>query len=491
MTSGNVTQAVGYFFGAAGAGVAQSAGNAADDSFSKVMSRASQDNAGAMAGSQSGQKTQLSQAPEKTASSAKPDENTPRETVTDREPKTEQTAVTDTDATQAEEPEEKEATEPDEAVLAVLADAIAQVREAIQETLGISGEELDTLMGELGFSQTDLLDPGQMQVLAMAAAGESDAMSLLTDGKLYENVQALTQAVEEAVAGAKEALSMPEDQFYALVQKMDQVQAPGQAVTEGAFDEPVVLISQEEMAPEAADEKQPQTEQAVDGKENGEAKEAVREQEEAVPIHREEKKSSQAESHSGKEGAASQNGSQLLQGFEKPGDAVWSSQQMESTAQQRFSAAESENIMRQVTDYMKLEVKEQATELELQLQPETLGTLRIHLTSKEGVVTAQFTAETEAVRAVLEAQTLQLKENLNEQGIRVEAVEVTVASHEFDRNYAGEGEGDSRYEQPKKRGMRRIRLSGDIPLDEMELTDEERIAAELMRQSGSTVDYMA
>ena len=147
--------------------------------------------------------------------------------------------------------------------------------------------------------------------------------------------------------------------------------------------------------------------------------------------------------------------------------------------------------MNQITEYIKVEAKADMTNLELQLQPETLGTLRIHLTAKEGVVTAQFTAETEAVKAVLEAQTVQLKENLNEQGVKVEAVEVTVASHEFDRSFAENDNSGAEQQEPKKKAARRIQLTEDDMLDEMDLSEEDRIAAEIMRQNGNTVDYTA
>ena len=34
-------------------------------------------------------------------------------------------------------------------------------------------------------------------------------------------------------------------------------------------------------------------------------------------------------------------------------------------------------------------------------------------------------------------------------------------------------------------------MDEDIPLDEMDLSDEDRIAAEMMEQNGNTVDYTA
>ena len=85
-----------------------------------------------------------------------------------------------------------------------------------------------------------------------------------------------------------------------------------------------------------------------------------------------------------------------------------------------------------------------------------------------------------------------LKQSFEEQGIKVEAVEVTVASHAFERNLSGEGNGNAGDEAApeKKKGARKITLS-DLTdsVDEEELSDEDRIVAEMMKQNGNTVDY--
>ena len=46
-------------------------------------------------------------------------------------------------------------------------------------------------------------------------------------------------------------------------------------------------------------------------------------------------------------------------------------------------------------------------------------------------------------------------------------------------------------QEPKKKAARRIQLTEDDMLDEMDLSEEDRIAAEIMRQNGNTVDYTA
>lgn len=71
--------------------------------------------------------------------------------------------------------------------------------------------------------------------------------------------------------------------------------------------------------------------------------------------------------------------------------------------------------------------------MEMQLNPENLGKVYVNISSKEGVIHAQLAASNEAVRAALETQVADLRQNLNQAGVKVDAVEVTVASHEFER----------------------------------------------------------
>ena len=89
---------------------------------------------------------------------------------------------------------------------------------------------------------------------------------------------------------------------------------------------------------------------------------------------------------------------------------------------------------------------------------------------------------------------VRLAEQFEEQGIKVEAVEVTVASHGFEGNLdqsAGQPEGGNESAGNGRR-TRRIDLSDlDDELDTSDMDDEERIAAEMMAANGNKVDYTA
>ena len=95
-------------------------------------------------------------------------------------------------------------------------------------------------------------------------------------------------------------------------------------------------------------------------------------------------------------------------------------------------------------------------------------------------------------------QAISLKEELNEQGLKVDSVEVAIASHGFEHNMQKESGEEAReqYEQQVNRqSRRRIMLSGLEEAQEMladeNLTDAERIQIDMMSKNGSSMDVMA
>ena len=82
-----------------------------------------------------------------------------------------------------------------------------------------------------------------------------------------------------------------------------------------------------------------------------------------------------------------------------------------------------QDIYEQVMSNLKLTMKADMTQMEMELHPASLGNVRVQVAAKDGVITASFTTENESVKAALETQVLTLKNQLEEQGIKVEAVD--------------------------------------------------------------------
>ena len=149
--------------------------------------------------------------------------------------------------------------------------------------------------------------------------------------------------------------------------------------------------------------------------------------------------------------------------------------------------------MRQIMDYMKVSVKADSSELEMQLHPQSLGTLHIQMASKNGVVTANFITQNETVKAALESQMVQLKESFAEQGVKVEAIEVTVQTHQFEQNLEQGRDHNSNQDNEagvSRKRTRRINLNAALAEEETQ-SEEDRITADMMTTNGNTVDFTA
>ena len=85
-------------------------------------------------------------------------------------------------------------------------------------------------------------------------------------------------------------------------------------------------------------------------------------------------------------------------------------------------------------------------------------------------------------------RSVQLKESFEEQGVKIEAIEVTVQTHEFERNLE-QGRGRNQQEPERRGRARRINLGDPLSMETM--AEEDELTAEMMAMEGSTVDYMA
>ena len=79
------------------------------------------------------------------------------------------------------------------------------------------------------------------------------------------------------------------------------------------------------------------------------------------------------------------------------------------------------------------------------------------------------------------------------QVLTVDAVEVTVASHEFEKNLEQNAEGEKQQgeQQEKEKGRtRRLNLNDLSELSGV-MSEEETLAAKMMAEQGNSVDYTA
>lgn len=149
-------------------------------------------------------------------------------------------------------------------------------------------------------------------------------------------------------------------------------------------------------------------------------------------------------------------------------------------------------IIEQLAERVRVTNLSEVSSIEMQLNPENLGKMYVNISSKQGMVNAQIAATNETVKEALEAQIYELKESLQQSGVKVDAIEVTIASHEFEKNLeqgqSREEQEAERQEEMKDKNRREINLSD---LDEASdlLNEEEALIARMMKDNGNSLDY--
>jgi flagellar hook-length control protein FliK len=101
-------------------------------------------------------------------------------------------------------------------------------------------------------------------------------------------------------------------------------------------------------------------------------------------------------------------------------------------ATQQIAAPNQQDIISQIVDRARLYLRPaNQSEMVLQLRPEHLGELTLKVSVEAGVVSAAFHSDNPEVRQVIEASLPQLKQDLSQQGIKLDNVSVFSGSEQF------------------------------------------------------------
>lgn len=163
----------------------------------------------------------------------------------------------------------------------------------------------------------------------------------------------------------------------------------------------------------------------------------------------------------------------------------------EMSQSQSHSRVDTTDIIRQIVDSISISNTTEESAIELQLTPESLGRMYINISQKNSEITARIAVSNEAVKEALQTQMVNLKEALNNSGIRVNEVEITVASHEFERNLEQGAANDSRQQESTNSYNSSSSSDRGIDSDMMQERADERLVTQIMRDNGNSVDFTA
>lgn len=349
------------------------------------------------------------------------------------------------------------------------------------EELSVTEEELLSVLQSLSLTPADLLTKEGLQQVVLAVSGETDFANFLTDETMFTTLQNLNGELQTTLSDLADELGISQDEVQDFLTAL--ADKAGDASTLQAEALSAEEFSTEEFSTE-------ETEDAVTDVEKGSDTENITGDKTASEVNvpgKETGKQTEKET-SGEE--KSFTGDKAFDNFAQSFKTGQTQNTQAAAEVTPHFDVETENIIRQITDYMRGNVTDGVSEMDMQLHPASLGSVHIHLEAKEGVLTAQFTAQNESVKAALESQMIQLKDSFEEQGLTVESIEVMVSSQKFDQSYE---EAESHANDTGSRsGRQRTRRAGlHVSMEDEELSDEEILAKEVLKGQGSTVEFTA
>ena len=382
------------------------------------------------------------------------------------------------------------------------ADQLAKdVVKSVSDDLGVDEEKVTDAMETLGLTALDLLNPQNLAQLAKELTGETDDAGLLLNAdfkQLLSDVTALGDAFVEETGVSVETITqlaeeMPELTVTAGTDngalQTETAASDGMAETDtdqSTSDTYVDTVATDTATADAGQENAKvlteDQNQSSDEPTEGEPDQIIT----AEPVQRRQNDSGTSETRGG------QFTDQLANAVNEAMAEVDAAGEVSQTAS--YTSVDAIDVINQIVERVRISQGTDTTTIEMQLNPENLGRIYLNISSREGAVHAQLYAQNEDVKVALEAQIATLTENLNQAGVKVDAVEIAVATHEFERNLeqnAGSGEGQQEEAQERNQTSRRsLRLDGfDDP--ELTLSEEEALIAQMMKDNGNSVDFTA
>ena len=351
-----------------------------------------------------------------------------------------------------------------------------QIREVIIEALDLTPEELDVMMKDMGLELSDLADPQVIMQLVLANNGQTDPFVMLVDEQLGDTFQSLIAAVNEIKDQTN--LKLTDDEFKLILEQSTVIKDSDAADGGGEI----------KMQQYAAGSEQPK-----DTKEDDEdGSKVIRfqkvsedsgtsEQRTVVTSKSDQglKDTNDGESKSDKSGESG------FEVFLDRLDAHYDKPIIKFT-DDNVRLYDIREIAQQIIEQIRVVINPEQTSMELQLYPEHLGKVNLTVSSRDGVMTAHFTVQNEIAKEAVEGQLIMLKDTLAQQGIKVESIEVTVASYTFDQE--SHSDDANQHMNKKQRSGHRITFEEAVTMSEEPL---EKADAILAGTAGYTIDYTA
>ena len=418
---------------------------------------------------------------------------------------------------------------PDEVISIVgeaLDDFATEVAKVLEEALDITEDELKDAMNTLNITFADLLNPKEVTQLMVEVADVEDSVTLVLDEDLSDalstvrdlankvveetgvdattikDIVAQTNKVNESFVEIPKEMNMQEAKEVAPILETPQPVEESDVKADVVRDvNPNITVNEEVVTREPeADVASVVINKDSNVVKNEEAKEETVNTDDSAEevftkVENKETKSDNP-NNSGNMTRHEHEGKTFTANVAPDVQNVQTETVQTPEARPVMTRFQTMQLISQISEQARVNITREVSSIEMILNPESLGKIYLNVSQEKGAMKAHLVAQNEVVKEALEQQMIALKDSLNKAGVKVEAVEVSVGTHEFERNLE-EGmhhqEEQSRQQQEQASQMTR-RTSIDLNnLDDLQglMSEEDKLVAQMMKDHGNSVNYMA
>lgn len=339
------------------------------------------------------------------------------------------------------------------------------VEDIVQDVLKLDDDQMDAILAAMGITVLQLLDPQILQQFVLTAEGAGDITDMLTSETMLADYQMILQQFAQMPEGVSEILAQMEPvseddaDLQGILQELTAVKPEQAPVSDGEVLQKAVNTQEPAILGQTFSSDSSKT---MSGESNASSTESF-------------VQTSQPQTDASVEAVP------FAQQFDLQGACEVQDAPMPNQSVQ---------IIEQIVRQIRVSVTDTTSTMEMQLNPERLGKVLLTISAKGGMMTANFTVQTEEARLALESQMYQLRDTLEQKEIKVEAVSISVSDFSFAQG--GGDDADSKNLEQGDGKSRRFQFE-DSEEEAQEASDKEaeRVRKSVMRDHGGSVDFTA
>ena len=387
-------------------------------------------------------------------------------------------------------------------------DAFAKdVKDAIKDELDVTDEQIEKAMEDLGLQFLDLTDQSNLAALVTKLSGSEDSASLLVSDafpQIVLKVNDLAGGLQEDLGISMEDLQQMAELVTTDVEEAgttDNLHEPAKA-TEGTEEtmQKTEDVKDTVVAEEATEQVEIPTEETIEPTKTDETDELVTAGSKDVTTEKqtdqgqEDAKDQDTDAFLKQQTKTEIHPTQDLTPMQAESPITEFASHMEPTVELPTGESVSvQSIIDQIVEESRTTMDGDKTTVEMLLHPEGLGKVLMEVTEENGQVKAHIYTQNEQVKEALENQMFQLKEQMNQSQTKVQSVEISVGTHEFERNLEAGQQNQEQGQEGQNQRPKKMRNLNMNDLDDLQglMTQEEELVTKMMRDQGNTVNYTA